>query len=474
MSPKGIRMYFSCRQLLKLVVLSIFLSCWIPSTSFSQTGNDLVALNKSLTDLSAIVSAKVVHIEISGFGPTGPAGSAAPFARKYGGGSGVIVDAAGYIVTNAHVVAGAERIRVTLQTAPVNGSPGHSLLQNRGEVLDARLIGLDVETDLAVLKIAKSNLPFMTIADSDLLRQGELVLAYGSPFGLENSVTMGVVSAVARQMRPDDPMVFIQTDAPINPGNSGGALVNINGELVGINSFIISQSGGNEGLGFAAPSNIVKSVYTQIRETGYVVRGEIGVYVQTITPILSEAMGLSQNWGVIVGDVHPGKPAERAGLEVGDIILTMDGKPMENGRQFDVNLYQRKLGDAVELNVLRGKKKHDLLISVEERTDAPDRFARLVTTDRNLVTKLDIMVLDIDEDIRRLLGFTRLTGGVLVAAVTGATTFAPGDVLYSINGEPIKHLTDLKLKVAGLRRGDKAVFQVERKSGLRFIALEIR
>ena len=263
---------FTTRRLIwNLAVFSLILVYLYPSAGWSQTGNDLLDLSRSLADLSARVSPSVVRIEIAKFGPIRPNGIAGPFARKYGGGSGVIVDPSGYIVTNAHVVAGAERIQVVLSTAGADGSPGRSLLRGKGEVLEARLIGLDVETDLAVLKVSKINLPFMAIANSDLLRQGELVLAFGSPFGLENSVTMGVVSAVARQMRPDDRMVFIQTDTPINPGNSGGALVNINGELVGINSFIISQSGGNEGLGFAAPSNIVKYVYDQIRETGYVV-----------------------------------------------------------------------------------------------------------------------------------------------------------------------------------------------------------
>jgi len=193
---------------------------------------------------------------------------------------------------------------------------------------------MDQETDLAVLRIPDRELPFLELGDSDELKQGQLVLAFGSPFGLENSVTLGVVSSVARQFRPEDPVVYIQTDAPINPGNSGGPLVDAHGKVMGINTFIVSQSGGNEGVGFAVPSNIAKNVFTQIRSTGRVARGEIGVYAQTVTSTLAEGLGLSQEWGVVLGDVLPGKPADMTGLKVGDLILALNGKIMENGRPF--------------------------------------------------------------------------------------------------------------------------------------------
>ena len=166
-----------------------------------------------------------------------------------------------------------------------------------------------------------------------------------SPLGLGDSVTLGVVSAAARQLRPDDPMIYIQTDASINPGNSGGALVDVQGQVVGISTFILSQSGGSEGLGFAAPSNIVRAVYEQIRTDGRVHRGVIGVRAQTITPELAHGLALAQDWGVVLGDVFPGGPADHAGLKVGDIVLTLEGKSMENGRQFQVNLYRRAVGD---------------------------------------------------------------------------------------------------------------------------------
>lgn len=192
-------------------------------------------------------------------------------------GSGVVLDADGYIVTNAHVVAAAARLQVELPTSLPGAPIQTSILKARGKVLSAVIVGIDQETDLAVLKVEAQGLPFLELADSERVRQGQLVLAFGSPLGLEGSVTMGLVSAVARQLKPEDRMIYIQTDAPINPGSSGGPLVDASGRVIGINTLIFSQSGGSEGVGFAAPSNIVRTVYEQIRATGYVHRGEIGV-----------------------------------------------------------------------------------------------------------------------------------------------------------------------------------------------------
>ncbi|HYZ83195.1 MAG TPA: trypsin-like peptidase domain-containing protein, partial [Bryobacteraceae bacterium] len=256
-----------------------------------------------------------------------------------GTGSGVMVDPEGYIVTNAHVVGGAEDVQVLVHEPADKNEPAHSILKRAGRLVTAKVIGQDRETDLAVVKIDGKNFPHLPFGDSESLRQGQLVFAIGSPFGLENSVTMGVVSSVARQVRPDDPMIYIQTDAAINPGNSGGPLVNAEGRLMGINSSILSSSGSNAGVGFAAPSNIVKSVYAQIRQQGFVRRGQIGLVTQTISYGLAQALGLNRTWGVLVSDVRPGGAAEAAGIEEKDVILTLNGKPMENSRQFGVNIY---------------------------------------------------------------------------------------------------------------------------------------
>src|SRR5205807_7150910 len=176
--------------------------------------------------------------------------------------------------------------------------------------------------------------------------------AFGNPLGLEGSVSLGIVSSTARQIRPDDAMIYIQTDAPINPGNSGGPLVDSEGQVVGINTFILSQSGGSEGIGFAIPSNIVRNVIRQIKKDGHVHRGQIGLYAQTITPALASGLGLPQDWGVLVGDVTPHGPADTAGIKVGDIILSLNGKPMENARQLEVNVYRYPEDEKVSLEVL--------------------------------------------------------------------------------------------------------------------------
>jgi len=241
-----------------------------------------------------------------------------------GSGSGVILSSDGYIVTNGHVVQGARKVRVRLQ-----GLERHPTATS-SEVLgpiEAKLVGVDRQTDLAVLKIDMTGLPALQLADSDTLKQGQVVFAFGSPLGLENSVTMGVVSATARQIDPDNPSIFIQTDAPINPGNSGGPLVDVDGHVVGINTFILTQSGGNEGLGFAIPSNVVRNIYDQIRTEGHVHRGQIGVFLRTISPELVEGLHLPVNHGLLLEDVAPGSPADKAGLKAGDVITSIGGKP---------------------------------------------------------------------------------------------------------------------------------------------------
>ena len=266
------------------------------------------------------------------------------------------------------------------------------------------MVGIDQESDLALLKVVETGLPFLPLGDSEALRQGQIVVALGSPLGLEGSVTFGVVSAVARQVKPDGRMVYIQTDAPINPGNSGGPLLDAEGQVVGINSFILTQSGGSEGIGFAAPSNIVRTVIDQLRKTGRVRRGEIGVVAQTITPTLAAGLGLGQTWGVVLADVTPDGPGAAAGLRVADIVLTLDGKVTENARQFLVNLYPHAVGDTVILEVLRGTERRKVPVAVVERPSDPARLADLVSPERNVVGRLGILGLDLDDALLRRAG----------------------------------------------------------------------
>src|SRR5437867_10305927 len=302
---------------------------------------DLSGLSRDLQALSERVKPAVVQVLITGY-----AAADGQLVKQRASGSGVILDSDGYVITNAHVVHGARRVQVAL-AGLASGPPGaRSILKAPGRVVGAVVVGTDLETDLAVLKVDEKGLPVLAFGDSEALRPGELVLAFGSPLGLENSVTLGVVSAVARQVRPEDRMIYVQTDASINPGNSGGPLLDLEGRVVGINTLIFSQSGGSEGIGFAAPSNIVRNVFEQIRKTGRVRRGHIGARAQTITSELAAGLGLPREWGVVLTDVVPGGPAAAAGLKVGDIVLSMNGKPMENARQFNVNLYARPAGAA--------------------------------------------------------------------------------------------------------------------------------
>ncbi len=443
----------------------------------SRAPQALDSLSHAFEDLSRRVSPSVVQVVVTGYGAMdeeAPSADALLGLRRTGG-SGVILDATGYIVTNSHVIQGARRVQVLL---PRPAGASVSILRPRAQAVDAAIVGVDEETDLAVLKVNEKNLPALILADSDGLRQGQLVFAFGSPLGLENSVSMGIVSAVGRQLELDDPMVYIQTDAPINPGNSGGPLVDTTGKVVGINTLILSQGGGNEGIGFAAPSNIVKTVFEQIKASGRVRRGTIGVFAQTITPTLATALKLPQEWGVILGDVFPQTPAAAAGLQIGDVVLTLDGKRMENGRQFDVNLYRRAVGDTVMVEVVRGGQMLKYPVAVAERDDDPTRFADMVSADRNIVPRLGVLALDIDERIASMIGELRFPHGVLVAkrsadSPSSEQALEPGDVIVAVNGAPVKALADLRSIVGRMPARTPVVFQVQRFGQLMFIALEL-
>jgi serine protease Do len=440
----------------------------------------LADLSRSLQDLAEKVRPSVVQIFVTGYMPPDEEdrGATGEPTLERTSGSGVIVDADGYIVTNAHVVENATRLEVELPFEATGGDPGRSILKRRGRTLGAQLVAIDHETDIAVIKVEARALPALPFGDSDALHPGQIVLAFGSPLGLASSVTLGVVSAVARQLTPEDPMIYIQTDAPINPGNSGGALVDTDGRLVGVNTLIYSQSGGNEGIGFAAPSNIVRNVFGQIRKTGRVRRGEIGVNAQTITPLLAEALGLATDGGVILADVAPRGPAALAGLQPGDIVLTLDGKRMENGRQFRINVYTRGVGERIALELQRGERRMTLRVTVAERESDVGRLSDLVTPD-NAVRALGILGLDLTPRIAALLPAQRRDAGVVVVTVSAESPYSQqgrleaGDVIYALNAKTILNLTDLKAATAALKPGAAGVLLIERQSTLMYLAFRI-
>ena len=438
---------------------------------------DLSQVSRSFEQLSLKVSPAVVQVIVSGYAPASGGDSQAVLSKQRSGGSGVIVDSGGYIITNAHVVEGAQRVQVLLASRISAPSSQSSILKARPRPLEARLLAQDRETDLAFLKIEETGLPALPLADSDALQQGQLVFAFGSPLGLENSVTMGIVSSVARQLEPDSPMIYIQTDTAINPGNSGGPLVNTEGQIVGINTLILSQSGGNEGLGFAAPSNIVRAIYERVRKSGVIARGEIGVRAQTISPLLAEALQLPQDWGVLIGDVEPGGPADISGLQTGDIILALDGKVMENSRQFQVNLYRYSIGDVVHIDILRGPETKTVQVAVLERTRDPERFRRLVSRERNLIPQLGILAIGWTRDLAKILPPLRRPGGVIVAALVAdgpywKTEFQTGDVIHAVNRTPVGDLPDLRKALEAIQPGDALAVQIERDGEMFFAVFQ--
>jgi serine protease Do len=471
--------------LLRRVVLVCFCLC-VGTAGSAQTVAPaapplpLADLSRSLQDLAAKVSPSVVQIFVTGYPPPDEeiqVASVEPQLERSSG-SGVIVDADGYIVTNTHVVENATRIEVELPADSATAVRGRSILKRRGRTVGAQIVAIDHETDIAVVKVEARGLPALPFGDSDSLRAGQLVLAFGSPLGLESSVSMGVVSAVARQLTPDDPMIYIQTDATINPGNSGGALVDTSGHLVGINTLIYSQSGGSEGIGFAAPSNIVRNVFGQIRKNGRVRRGEIGVNSQTVTPLMAEALGLTFDAGVILADVIPGGPAAKAGLEPGDIVLSLDGKTMENGRQFRINVYTRGAGEQVAIEVRRGERTMTVKVPVVERANDTGELEGLINA-QQAIRPLGVVALDLNPSVTALLPPVRRQRGAVVARVTLDSPYSQqgrmqvGDVIYALNGQVVRSADDLKVFAGQLKPGAAAVVLIERESTLMYFAFRV-
>lgn len=429
----------------------------------------------SLEALAAQVRPSVVQIFSTGYvsARDDEAGSktGALLSTQVSTGSGVILTADGYIVTNNHVVQGARKIEVRLPTRT-------NAKRTQGMTLPAKVTGIDQETDLAVIKIDYDGLTPLSLGDSDQLRQGQVVMAFGNPLGLEGSVSMGIVSSTGRQIKTDDPLTYIQTDAPINPGNSGGPLVDTRGRVMGINALIFTQSGGSEGIGFAIPSNTVRTVYNQIRKDGHVHRGHIGVSVQSITPTLAKGLKLGQDWGVVVSDVEPGGSAEKAGLKPGDVIQTLDGASMESASELENAIYRLTASEHVDLTVLRAGQTVNLMIPVHQREDDPERFADMVNSADNLVPELGILAIELDSKLAAMLPGLRHEFGLVVAARGSGAPYTggnleTGDVIYEINNVPALSVKALRAELASLKAGGSAVLQVERGGRLMYIPIEL-
>jgi serine protease Do len=435
----------------------------------------LFAMDAELQALAERVGPSVVTIEVTGLATVQDPNTRQTtyIAKEQALGSGIIVDPSGYILTNNHVVERATSVSVLVfrhRNKPAGGI-------EEGERFSATLVGRDSLTDLALLKVDADGLPALTLADSDNVHVGQLALAFGSPLGLENTVTLGVVSSTQRQLNSAAPLVYLQTDAAINPGNSGGPLVNIGGEVIGMNTMIASQSGGNEGVGFSIPSNTIRLVYEQLREHGHVRRGAIGIIARDITPTLASGLGFKQQSGVILEDVLPGSSADRSGLRPGDIVMGVDGKAFPGPRALSVLLFQKKVGDVATFKIQRGSEVTSLKVPVTERERDPESILDPTQSASNIVPKLGIVGVQITDSVAQLIPPTRIKGGILVTALTAggnASLFdlQPGDILHAMNRTPLDSLETLRKMLSALKPGDPVVFSIERGGQLNYVAFD--
>lgn len=370
-------------------------------------------------------------------------------------GSGFIISSDGYILTNNHVIDGADVIHVRL---------------NDRREYKAKVIGTDPRTDLALLKIDAKDLPTVKMGDSDKLKAGQWVVAIGSPFGFDYTVTAGVVSATGRNLPSDNYVPFIQTDVAINPGNSGGPLFNLDGEVVGINSQIYTRSGGFMGVSFAIPSKVAMSVVDQLKKNGKVSRAWLGVLIQDVNNDLAESFGLKRPHGALISRVMPDSPAKKAGLESGDIIMSFDGKEINHSGELPYIVGQMKSGDKVDVTVFRDGKDKTLSLTLAKRPNSDITLAQK-KADQN---RLGMVVGDVPADMAKKLD---IQGGVVVQHVLGGAAsrngLAQGDVITMLNGQHVKDAANFSEIVKKVPDNRSVPMQVIREGYPMFIPFKI-
>jgi len=373
-------------------------------------------------------------------------------------GSGFIIDADGSILTNNHVVENASKIVVKLA--------------GDEQDYEAKVIGRDAKTDIAVIKInAKINLAAASLGDSDGLEVGEWVMAIGNPFGLDGTVTSGIVSAKGRHNITQGPYDnFIQTDASINPGNSGGPLINLRGEVIGINTAIFSRSGGNIGIGFAIPINLVKELLPQLRGKGKVTRGYLGVLIQKVTPEIAESLGMDKGYGALVANVSKDGPAEKAGVKVGDVIVEFDGNPVKDSGDLPIIVARTPVEKKARMKVLRDKKEIILNVAVGELKDEE------VVASAPEKGELGLTVQRLTPQMAESLGLEKSEGVVVSAVEPGSAAeeagIRRGDVILEVDRKGVRNLDEYKKAIAGVRKGRGVLFLVRRGESTLFLALK--
>ncbi len=398
------------------------------------------------------------------FGPRGR-GPADPFEHRgprRGQGSGVIISSDGYILTNNHVIAKAHEVSVTLPDK---------------REFKGKIIGADPKSDLAVVKINAGSLPAIPWGDASQLQVGEYVLAVGNPFGLNSTVTLGIVSAVGRgHMGITQYEDFIQTDAAINPGNSGGALVNTKGELVGINTAIFSQTGGYQGVGFAVSTTMAKPIYESLVKTGKVVRGYLGIGLQDLSQDLATSFNIKDSKGALVSDVKEDSPADQAGLKQGDVIIEYQGISVEDGVALQRLVTRTPIGSKVPLKVVRDGRAREVTVRVGEQPDQ-SRVAQ-AEVGQNEYALAGLSVEDLDQATARELGLTGKTQGIVVTKVepdSGAEKagLLPGDVIREVNRQPVRSVRDFEKVSTLMKKGDRVLILVNRQGNALFLSAKV-
>ena len=456
----------------KTLVLSLLL--WMPLVGFTQ-----VQGLPDFTDLVDKQGPAVVNVSTTSTAhAAAPQGAPVPeddpfydFFRRFGPqqprdyetrslGSGFIVTADGYILTNAHVVDMADDVTVKL---------------NDKREFKAKVIGADKRTDVALIKIEASGLPAVRIGDPEKLRVGEWVLAIGSPFGFESTVTAGIVSAKGRSLPQENYVPFIQTDVAINPGNSGGPLFNLKGEVVGINSQIYSRTGGFMGLSFAIPIDVAMDISNQLRTSGRISRGRIGVVIQEVTKDLAESFGLQKSSGALVNSVEKGGPAEKAGIEASDVILKFDGKTVTSSSDLPRIVAQTRPGSKVTAQIWHKGAARDVTITVGEMPEekVAQRPNRKDSKPANVVARLGMTLSELTPDQRKELG---TNGGLLVEEAQGAAAKAGirrGDVLMAINNQDVKSLEQLTQLLGQFEKARSIALLIRRGDGALYVPLRL-